>query len=89
MRLRDTGAREGRVQRMPGFVIVYNRRTGASEVTAYDAPTGHRDALRRRLELEEQRTDADVEVVSLVSDSIDTIRRTHSRYFGHEVSRIA
>ena len=71
---------------MPGFVIVYNRRTGASEVISYDAPTGHRDALRRRLELEQQRTDADVEVVSLVSDSINTIRRTHSRYFEHEVS---
>lgn len=88
MRLQYIGTREGRVQLMPGFVIVYNRRTGASEVTAYNAPTGHRDALRRRLELEEQRTDADVEVVSLVSDSIDTIRRTHSRYFAHEVSRV-
>lgn len=69
---------------MPGFVIEYNRRTGVSTVTTFAEQGGNRQALAYRIERESKRVDADVEIVSLVSDSIATIRRTHSRYFPAE-----
>jgi hypothetical protein len=34
-----------------------------------------------RLEREAGREDTDVEIVSITSDSLETVRRTHSRYF--------
>ncbi|MFC8191056.1 hypothetical protein ACFUMH_05260 [Cellulomonas sp. NPDC057328] len=70
---------------MSGFVITYHRRTGATEVQEYAGPTGPRDALQRRLELEGTAAQ-DVEIVSLVSDSIETVRQTHSRYFQRELA---
>ena len=69
---------------MPGYVIEFNRRSGAANVTEFPGADGHRDALRLRLELEKARRDPDMEIVSLVSDSLDTVRRTHSRYFVEE-----
>ena len=69
---------------MAGFVIQYNRRTGKSRVTTFAENGGHRAALKHRLQLESERVDGDVEIVSVVSDSLDTVRRTHSRYFREE-----
>lgn len=69
---------------MASFVILYNRRTGERSVDEFSGPQGHREALKRRLELEQSNQDPDVEVVSLMSDSIETISRTHSRYFRRE-----
>lgn len=69
---------------MSSFVIEYNRRTGKVRVTEFGAGE-NRQAVRLRLELERERTSKDVEVVSLVSDSIDSVRRTHSRYFEREL----
>jgi hypothetical protein len=66
---------------MAGFLIEYNRRTSDWSVTQFLSDTGHRDAMKLRLERERLRTDADVEIVSLVSDSLETIQKTHSRYF--------
>lgn len=66
---------------MASFVIRYNRRTGESSVDEFSGPLGHRHALARRLELERDSNDPDIEVVSLMSDSIETVARTHSRYF--------
>lgn len=66
---------------MPGFVIEYNRRNADRRVTSFPGPYGHRDALRRRLELEKQRTDDDWEIASLNSDSLETVMKTHKRYF--------
>lgn len=66
---------------MAGFVIEYNRRTQDWSVTEFPSDTGHREALRLRLERERNRTDKDIEIVSLVSDSLQTIRKTHARYF--------
>lgn len=69
---------------MASFVIEYNRRTG--HVTVTEFPDGqHRDAMKRRLALERERSDQDVEIVSLVSDSLESVRRTHSRYFEGEL----
>lgn len=66
---------------MPGFVIEYNRATGDHHVTEFPGSTGHRDALKFRLERERNRTSVQWEVVSLNSDSLETVHRTHSRYF--------
>ncbi|MDQ1127547.1 hypothetical protein QE428_002580 [Microbacterium sp. SORGH_AS 505] len=66
---------------MAGFVIEYNRRTGERRVHSFPGSEGHREALRRRLELEKVRSDFDWEIVSLNSDSIETVERTHARYF--------
>jgi hypothetical protein len=66
---------------MPGFLVEYNRRTGDWKVTEFPGPDGHRDALLRRLELDKARTDKSWEYVSLSSDSLKTIKKTHSRYF--------
>lgn len=66
---------------MPGYVIEYDRLSGEAHVTAFEEAGGHRRALQYRLELESQRKSDDIEIVSLVSDSIETVRKTHSRYF--------
>jgi len=66
---------------MPGFVIEYNRRSRDYRVTTFDGEGGHREAFERRLELEADREDTNIEIVSLTSDSLDTVKKTHSRYF--------
>jgi hypothetical protein len=66
---------------MPGFVVEYNRKSSEWKVTEFPGELGHRDALLKRIELENERTDTDWEIASLNSDSLDTIKRTHARYF--------
>ena len=62
------------------FLVVYDIRNGLAHVDSfgkdYDA------ALTAYAEAEENhRTDQNVEVVLLGSDSIETLERTHSSYF--------
>ena len=73
---------------MSAFVIEYNRRTWDRFVMVFPQSDGPRRALKCRLELEKRRPkDSDWEIVSLNSDSLETIRRTHSRYFeGRELT---
>ena len=66
---------------MAGFLIEYNRRNGDHRVTKFPGEDGHQEALRRRLELEAERTDPDWEIASLNSDSLETVMKTHARYF--------
>ena len=66
---------------MTSFVIAYNRRTGEREVTEFSGEGSQAEAMRLRVKLEAERDDRDVEVVSLVSDSLETVQKTHSRYF--------
>jgi len=66
---------------MPGFVIEYHRPTGARRVHEFLGPDGHREAMLCRLKLEAERVDEDWEIASLNSDSIDTLMKTHARYF--------
>ncbi|MFJ4170804.1 hypothetical protein ACIPY3_14950 [Paenarthrobacter sp. NPDC089714] len=69
---------------MAGFVIKYNRRTGDRIVKEFPGRLGHREALKLRLELERERESREWEIVSLNSDSLETVKKTHSRYFtGH------
>lgn len=43
-----------------------------------------------RLQCEQLRENDDIEVVALSSTSIDTLRRTHSRYFtGEDLTEVA
>lgn len=67
---------------MPGFVIEYHRPSGDYRLYEFPGDLGHRAALEKRFELENNREDDDWEIASLNSDSIETLRRTHARYFG-------
>jgi len=71
---------------MPGFIIEFNRHTGVRRVTEFATA---REAMEHRLKLEPERTNSDVEIVALISDSLDTLHQTHSRYFtGEELAAI-
>jgi hypothetical protein len=69
------------VSSISGFLIVYNRRTFDRQVTEFPGADGPRETLKQRLRLERERHDHEIEIASLNSDSIETIQRTHSRYF--------
>ncbi len=60
---------------------MYNRRTFDRQVTEFPGADGPRETLKQRLRLERERHDHEIEIASLNSDSIETIQRTHSRYF--------
>jgi hypothetical protein len=71
---------------MPGYVVEFNRRTRKRRVQEFP---DHREAMHKRLELEASRTDPDIEIAALISDSLETLERTHSRYFtGQELAGI-
>lgn len=66
---------------MIDFLIEYHRPTGRLEITPFeDSMQATRECIRR----EQDRPDKDTEVVVILSDSLETLRRTHSRYFGRE-----
>lgn len=66
---------------MQGFTIEYHRPTGVARVHEFLGPQGHREATLLRLKLEKERVDLDWEIVALASDSLETVKKTHSRYF--------
>ena len=62
------------------FLVVYDISVGEAQVVPFD--NDYEAALEAYNNLEqEHRKDANVEVVLLGSDSIDTLHRTHSSYF--------
>ena len=68
---------------MPNFVIEFNRKTRDRRVQEFP---GAREAMEHRLELESERTDLNIEIVALTSESLETLMMTHSRYFtGNEL----
>lgn len=68
---------------MPNFVIEFNRKTRDRRVQEFP---GAREAMEHRLELEAERSDLNVEIVALTSESLETLMMTHSRYFtGNEL----
>lgn len=68
---------------MPNFVIEFNRKTRDRRVQEF---SGAREAMEHRLELEAERTDLNLEIVALTSESLETLMMTHSRYFtGNEL----
>lgn len=71
---------------MAGFTIQYNKKTQDRMVEVFEGATGHRAAMKRRLELEKIALGKDWEIVSINADSLGSIQRSHSRYFhGREV----
>ncbi|MFJ3529825.1 hypothetical protein [Streptomyces sp. NPDC090132] len=69
------------------FLLVYDRRTGETDVREYAASEG-RAALRARFQLErERRGERDTEIVVLTGASLEGLKKTHSRYFGGSVGR--
>lgn len=63
---------------MRGYVIEFNRKTRERRVHEFQSA---REAMQFRLRLESQRANADVEIAALISKSLETLARTHSRYF--------
>jgi hypothetical protein len=64
-----------------GFILSYHRRSGELTIEQFTGDDSVSRAASRRLELERERTDADVEIASLFSDSLESLQKTHSRYF--------
>lgn len=63
---------------MPGFVIKYNRKTGEVQYAQYP---DLRVATQKRIQLENDLNDENIEVVCLTGASLAAIESTHSRYF--------
>jgi hypothetical protein len=67
------------------FLVVYDVKAGKPKVR--ELGNDYEAALRLYEELEEQhRGDASTEVVLLSADSLETIKRTHSSYFGNHAA---
>lgn len=60
------------------FYIEERKSTGEYYLVEFD---NHHDALMVRLRAEKLNRDPDIKVVSLISDSEETIRHTHSSWF--------
>ncbi|OHU46094.1 hypothetical protein BKG82_28340 [Mycobacteroides chelonae] len=65
---------------MKHFLLEYHR--PSRQLRSLIAYTDGDAAMRKRFALE-QSTDSDTEVVVLTAQTLDTIQRTHSRYFGN------
>lgn len=74
---------------MPGFVIEYSRSTGECKVTPYLQENGSELAFDDRMERESRNKNPDVEIVSIIGKSLETIQRTHARYFMRENFQVA
>jgi hypothetical protein len=61
------------------WLIIYDRR--GARLLACDSFSDSQRALRHRFGWERYFAGLDVEIVVLGTDSLDTVRRTHSRYF--------
>lgn len=66
---------------MAGYLIQFNKKTQQRRVEIFEGPSGHKEAMRRRLDLEKEGLGEEWEIVSLNADSIDSVMRSHSRYF--------
>lgn len=63
---------------MPGFLIQYHRKSGEVHVEKFDS---YKQAIQKRIALESNTTDDDVEIVVIVSPDEQMLRKSHSRYF--------
>ena len=67
---------------MKYFLLVYDRREGRLLSDEEFAEDSREDALARRFRLErDYRSDDNIEVVLLGSESREVVERTHARYF--------
>lgn len=63
------------------FLISYHRRSGKVSVQEIEDP---REATAAVLKLELAETNPNIEHVVISADSLDDVKRTHSRYFMHQ-----
>lgn len=63
---------------MTSFVIEYHRLSGALSVTPF---ANRREASEERFRRNQTRASKDVEVVSVTTDSMESLKQSHSRYF--------
>lgn len=63
---------------MTSFIIEYHRSSGRVSVTDY--PT-KRAAVEARLRRNREGVDRNVEIVSVTTESLETLKHSHSRYF--------
>lgn len=66
---------------MTGFLVEYHRPTGDWSLQEFPGTSGRTDALSESFRMERDRVSADFEIAVLTTNSFDTLRRTHSRYF--------
>ena len=63
---------------MPGFLLQYHRKSGEVHVEQFDSP---KQAIQKRVALESNTTDDDIEIVVIVSPDEQMLRKSHSHYF--------
>lgn len=69
---------------MKFFLVIYDRDAGRlRQLRAFDEPE---DALRERFRAERAEPDAEIVVLSALSE--DALRRTHARYFARSVGEL-
>lgn len=63
---------------MSSFLIKYHRRSGKLALEKFESLV---EATKRRLELDKENNDPDLEIVAVASQSEENLRQSHSRYF--------
>ena len=73
---------------MEGILIKYNRKNGDRIVHEFKGASGSMDAMKTKLFADSiSSPEDDWEVVVIGSDSLSTVKRTHSRYFsGNDIT---
>ena len=66
---------------MTGFLIEYHRPSGDWSLQSFSGENGYRRAMEDSFMLERARRSEEFEVAALASDSVETLKSTHSRYF--------
>jgi hypothetical protein len=63
------------------FVLIYDRSNQSLDLSEYDDADEEKALLEKRAREARFRNDDSVEVVLLRSNDLETLKRTHSRYF--------
>lgn len=63
---------------MSSFLIKYHRRSGHLVLEEFESLL---EATKKRLELDKENNDPDLEIVAVASASESQLRESHSRYF--------
>jgi hypothetical protein len=69
------------VSAVVAVLVEYHRGTGKVCTTNFFGPNAVYQAMTARFNAEQVRMDPELEIVVLVSDSLRSIHKTHSRYF--------
>ncbi|WP_368266257.1 hypothetical protein [Corynebacterium ulcerans] len=63
---------------MSSFLIKYQRRSGVLDIQTFDSFV---EATKMRLKLDKENHDPDLEIVAVLGESEEHVRKSHSRYF--------